>query len=210
LPTGERRTRIFTGQLSLFTIHNPGAMLMIRFLPSIFVVTCLALTALPRGNAEESPRAEPAKAEKAAPATKGDAKKELPVPSWVPKHLQGTPIGARLAQIQVDLDKAQAQLGPARTAADKARHAAHQAEHKANNLLQQVKWLESEKLRLLDHGAKQLRDTTLDKRDFENDQKIKRLEVLVRELTARLEAATKQTPAPARPAPVKKPGPTKK
>ena len=146
--------------------------------------------------------------EKAAKSKQADAakalagKKDSPMPAWVPRYFHGNPVGSRLVEIQTELEQAHSQLGPLREAAHKAQQAAHVAQQKSDNALRKVKWLESEKLRLLTHGAKQQRDTTLDKRDFESEQKIKRLEALVRDLTIRLDAAVKQA-APARPAPVK-------
>ena len=181
---------------------------MQRALFSLLLVLFLAQSALAQENREKSPKGVPAKAEKAAP--KGAASKELPIPDWVPKQYLGTPVATRLAQIQADLDAAQAKLGPAREEAHKAQQAAHLAQNKADDLQRKVKWLESEKFRVLENGAKQQREATLDKRDFENEQKIKRLEAQVRELMARLDAATKQTPPTAKPAPVTKQAPAKK
>lgn len=129
---------------------------------------------------------------KAEPAKKGEPAKELAIPSWVPKQFLGTGTDKRLAKIQAELDEVNAKRGPAREEAKKARAVANLAENKANDLDRMVKWLESEKWKVMESGNKHLREFALDKADFENSNKVSKLEAQVRDLTARLDAVTKK------------------
>jgi hypothetical protein len=171
---------------------------MLRTLLCVALLAGLSLNAGASEKGEQSDKGkvpEAAKkdaAKKVEPAKKSEPTKELAVPTWVPKQFLGTPIAKRLAKIQAELDEANAKRGPAREEAQKARSVANLAEHKANDLDRLVKSLESEKWKVVESGNKHLREFALDKADIEHSDKITRLEAQVRDLTARLDAATKK------------------